>query len=1341
MKHAKIFLSIFFIFLLLFSSTVVLSATLNDFRQCANDNALGSKNDGIIDPCDWIQGALTPNNSDYAESDGVPHRYVFRHEHTGTDTHTVVFRYDFTKSNIYAYDFLVDPDHTMPASKLNHCQNMPPFATLAQCQAALANAINVPIISDTFDQVPLREHPPSRNILFGCSSPGCTAQVVSIVHSTNPLNPIPMANCFQNCGDSFVYVTIQYTEPADNDLVVMWFAGELAPSFDPDGAGPKIGWGTGFGASNVPGASIDMRLMNIDGDASGARTNQLLKQLLEDSHTADLSVTKTDSPDPVVAGNNLTYTIKIQNNGTDTATGVYINDTLPPNVTFISAVSSQGTCSLYSGNILHCEIGFMNPGEIKTVTVVVNVPSGTPGGTILTNTVTVGGNVIDINPTNNTATATTTVAAPSPTQIDLSITKTDSPDPVIAGQTLTYTIIVNNLTGSSTATGVIVTDSFPAGLTFISAVPSQGTCSAPFGNSFTCNLGNIPFGLSPSITVTFTVNSSTIGTLVNTVTVQGNQTDPNPSNNTYTEQTIVNALADLNVTKSDIPDPVIIGDQLIYSLTITNNGPSDATSVVITDTLPANVTFVSATTSQGVGCVENAGIVTCNLCCLPVGESATVAITVIPNVETPSPGIHNIVTVTSNTNDPDESNNSDTEDTIVNSPPAETADISIEKNDNPDPVIAGEQLTYTITVTNNDSTNTAINVILTDPLPTDVIYVAAVPSAGTCQLIGSTVICDLGDIAPSQAVTIDITVEVRPETASGTIISNTATVASGNDNNNNNNSDTEETEVTKEADLSVTKDDSVDPVSPDETFTYIITVTNNGPSTATNVVVTDTLPTGVTFVSASSGCTHSAGTVTCSITKLDENSHAIFLITVSVNNGVSGNIINNVYVTADEYDPDTNSNSDSETTTVTSDPVANLRIEKSDNPEPITAGDQLIYTLTITNSGPSNAVNVVVTDSLPGNVTFISATASQGSGCSESSGTVTCYLGNLSIGESAKITIIVIPTLPTPDPGILNTAAVTSETTDPDNSDNSDTEYTVVNSPPLGEMSELSIVKLDDFDPVIAGTQLIYTIIVTNNDPFNNATHVTVTDPLPTCLIFGSANPSQGSCSFIGNTIICDLGTIAPQQSVTITVTVTVSPSAPAGTITNIATVSSENDENPNNNVASQDTQIINYTDLSITKNGSSNSVSPGDTIIYTLTIINGGPSAVLPSSTITVQDTLPNEVAFVSASSGCSHNGNPVGGIVTCTTTGPLSVGGSVVFTINVIVKSVIGDNNVSNYAQVIIDPNTDPNPNNNDDSYNSSISTIAIPTLSEWGMIIFIISAGLLSVLYIKRNKKSEL
>jgi len=244
--------------------------------------------------------------------------------------------------------------------------------------------------------------------------------------------------------------------------------------------------------------------------------------------TADLAISKADSPDPVTVGNNLTYTITVTNNGPATATGVNVSDTLPAGETFVSVVPSQGSCT--GTSTISCALGSLANASLATVTLVVT-PTQTGG---ISNTASVAANEFDPNLNNNSDTQVTTVnAAPS---ADLSITKSDSPDPVTVGNNLTYTITVKN-NGPSGATGVTITDSLPATVTFVSATPSQGTCTGTA--TVTCGLGSLTNG--SSATVTIVVTPTQAGSLSNTATVAGNEADPNTNNNSATEPTTVNA--------------------------------------------------------------------------------------------------------------------------------------------------------------------------------------------------------------------------------------------------------------------------------------------------------------------------------------------------------------------------------------------------------------------------------------------------------------------------------------------------------------------------------------------------------------------------------------------------------------------------------------------------------------------------------------------------------------------------------------------------------------------------------------------------------------------------------
>jgi uncharacterized repeat protein (TIGR01451 family) len=241
---------------------------------------------------------------------------------------------------------------------------------------------------------------------------------------------------------------------------------------------------------------------------------------------------------------------------------------------------------------------------------------------------------------------------------DLAVTKTDAPDPVLAGQQLTYTVKVTN-NGPAAATGVTVSDSLPAGVTFVSATSTQGSCSGT--STITCSLGAVLAG--GSATVTIKVRPTTPGTITNTASVSADGSDPSPGNNSATATTKVNPAADLSVTKTDAPDPVHIGQALVYTIKVTNNGPQTATGVTLSDTLPKGAGFGSTTTTQGTCSFKpEKRIVTCNLGTLASGATATVTITVKP---TSKGTITNTASVTGSPTDPNTANNKSVATTTV----------------------------------------------------------------------------------------------------------------------------------------------------------------------------------------------------------------------------------------------------------------------------------------------------------------------------------------------------------------------------------------------------------------------------------------------------------------------------------------------------------------------------------------------------------------------------------------------------------------------------------------------------------------------------------------------------
>jgi uncharacterized repeat protein (TIGR01451 family) len=230
------------------------------------------------------------------------------------------------------------------------------------------------------------------------------------------------------------------------------------------------------------------------------------------------------------------------------------------------------------------------------------------------------------------------------------------------------------------------------------------------------------------------------------------------------------------------------------------------------------------------------------------------------------------------------------------------------------------------------------------------------------------------------------------------------------------------------ADLSITMDKEFDSVIAGEMYLYDIKVKNDGPSDATNAVVTDTLPAGVTFTAFSSSqgtCSLTDNIVTCVLGAIPADSSATIVIVVTVNSDVNaGSLTNSASVTTDTADLNQDNNSFTGTINVTTQSDLSIMVEGSS--ELVAAGQELTYNITVTNDGPSDAINVVATDALPAGA-ILSTTASQGT-CSLTDNVVICNLGAIATDSSAKITIVATVNPDVPADSVTSVASVTSDT-------------------------------------------------------------------------------------------------------------------------------------------------------------------------------------------------------------------------------------------------------------------------------------------------------------------------
>ena len=633
--------------------------------------------------------------------------------------------------------------------------------------------------------------------------------------------------------------------------------------------------------------------------------------------------------------------------------------------------------------------------------------------------------------------------------------------------------------------------------------------------------------------------------------------------------------ADLRIEKSDDPDPVHAGEELFYTLTITNDGPDTALGVVVTDQLPDAVTYLS----DNGGCSFDIGTndLTCDLGDLPNGAVRTITIKTLVRssvVSTEPDGtalIDNVATVASVSVDPDLSNNTVSEKTFVQ----ELADLEITKLCKPDgPLQAGDTATCTIFVDNHGPSD-ARNVTVTDThLASGPFTIGTVTaSQGSCDPpSGGVITCHLGTLAaasPTSSGRATITIEITA--TDETDVNDVATVTSSTpDPDTTNNQGQGTIHVSGVADLALTKTGPATAVA-GTNATYTLGVTNNGPSTAKNVIVEDLLPAEVHVVSVTGtgGATCNASIpgnplapTTCSFGPLASGASRTMTIVVTIDPAALGILHDDARASSGTFDPDLSDNLATFATTVSGE--ADLSTTKTATPNPLIAGTPLSYQVTVTNGGPSVAHNVVLTDPLSSSLVFVSATASTpGSSCGfqTNTNTVECELGDLDPGDYGVVTITtnVKPSTGDSPPPITNTATAHSSTPDPVPANNAGTVTTNVIT-----RADLGIVLTSNLNIYKPSKIIHYLITVTNYGP-SDAQNVVVTQILPPAKVAIYDSNSAGCPAPSGQTFTCSLGTLRFGESRTFQLNVLIRGNK--RTITQTATVASTTtDPNPVNN-------------------------------------------------------------------------------------------------------------------------------------------------------------------------------
>ena len=565
----------------------------------------------------------------------------------------------------------------------------------------------------------------------------------------------------------------------------------------------------------------------------------------------DLALTKSHTG-TLVKGGQATFTLTARNTGTARTQGtVKVTDLLPAGLTFVSATGSGWSCAAAGSTVTCTRSDSLAAGSAwPAISLVVDVTDAAPATVANTATVTGGG---DSTNADNTAVD----AAPTVAVTDLSLAKTASPTSVPVGDTVDFALEVTNH-GPSRSTGSTVVDTLPAGLTYVSS--SSGCAADPSLTTITCPVGALANGASATVHVVARAALGTAGsTRTNTGRVVANEDDPTTGNDSASAAVSVRPV-DLAITSAVQGNPASLstGSTYTWLLDVQNLGTSPAADTAVRFTVPAGVTIVAGTLPAGCA-LDGATAVVCTLG--TVAGGATVPTLAIQGKVTGTPAsVDTTAVVTTTEPDAVAGNNTATTSTPVSS----TVDLATTLVSDRGSAAPGDTVVLTATVTNGGP-GTPASPSVTIVIPPGTTFVSAPPSC-SYDAAARTVTCPLpaGDLGPGSSVSRAVTVTVDPGTTAPLAASATAQTTTT-DSDPSNDTAALAVPVVTVAGLSLAKTVDTASAGTGDVVTYTLRVHNEGPAEARDVVVSDPLPAGTTYLSDDAGCTVAGQVVSCAL--------------------------------------------------------------------------------------------------------------------------------------------------------------------------------------------------------------------------------------------------------------------------------------------------------------------------------------------------------------------------------------------------------------------------------------------------------------------------------------------
>ena len=447
----------------------------------------------------------------------------------------------------------------------------------------------------------------------------------------------------------------------------------------------------------APGQQIiNQATATFTGFTLGTAFTDVSPQVVNTVAVPSLVISKSHSGS-LVGGLPTTFTLSVSNAGNAPTDGSTVTVTDPfPAGSFSSIANAGGAgwnCAI-SGLTLTCSRSDALAGNDAYPPILVDATVADPAPATIVNTATVSGGGSDP--------ASASDGGGANGLADVSLSKTVDSTSVFNGDTVTFTLTVQNA-GPSSAQNVTVSDPIDPGFSVVDAQSTLGSCDL----TVLCSLGTLAADSTATVTITATVVARDTA-LANSASASSSTPDPNPSNNSDSASVTVLGTADLSIDKTGEVNPTQ-GATTTYSLTVANAGPDTAHGVVVNDSLPSQFTATSAT-GGGFACTlpgGAGGTVACTLATLAPTGGSPLQITITGAVAAGSAGqsIADAATVGSNTADPDLTNNTATFNQLV----GPVADVAVAKaaflNDGVTPVTKPLQVDntfiYRLTVTNN----------------------------------------------------------------------------------------------------------------------------------------------------------------------------------------------------------------------------------------------------------------------------------------------------------------------------------------------------------------------------------------------------------------------------------------------------------------------------------------------------------------------------------------------------------------------------------------------------------------------------------------------------------------